>query len=1651
MKLKILFIALLISGLSWGQTNLATGGTYTENFNGLGASSTAALPANWKAQKTTTYREAAPSYVIGVTSVELAGGNSMSTTAGNGIYRFNANNVTTESALGGLSSAGNSRTVVFMSYFNNNAATAIGSFTVSYDVEKYRNGSNAAGFTIDLLYSTDGTTWVSCGGTLTTSFAADADNLGYVTAPATTIAVTGTYTPASSIALNGKFYFAWRYSVTSTTTSSNAQALGFDNFSITANSACTPPANPTGLISGTTPACNSTSLSFSGSATAPVVNYWQTTATGTSTANDASSALTVSALGTNNYFVRAFNSSTSCWSTNAVGPYAVTINAVPTVTTNPSNATTAEGSNASFTVVPSSAGSYQWQVNTGSGFTTITNGGVYSGVTTTTLTITGAPITMNGYIYQCLIVASAPCVGGAVSSSATLTVTPVYSAASDIIAIAGSEQATISSTVNGVTISAVTDGVRVLQIRVRDGGSTNDADAYATILTGFTIAQSAGNSVATWSDAIFSIGLFDGTTFVANGTVTANQIQFTGLNLSVADGGFKNLDLRLSLKCPLGAGAIDGDDFGFSISAANSTFSASGSGKAAFSAATSANSFNIINVIATKLYFFTQPSSTGLNNTMSSVVVRAYDACNNLDIGFVGTVSLASSGTMTAITPVTAVAGVATFSGIVHTATGTGLQLTASSTVTAAISTTFDIQPITVLNPGDIAVLAVNSNISSGNDEISFVTFVDITPGTRIDITDNAYQKCGTPNGWGISEGWVRFERTNSTLLKGSIITILVTAAGGTPSVVSPDPTNWVCTKPQPSSQGTFNLNNGGEQIFFMSGGSVGGLNVITAASDAGTYSGYFLFGFNTRGNVWTPVCATSNLDVNLSGTQNSDKPQNFNCFLTWPTSQSDLNKYTGPMTSATQRDWVSRIGNSANWTGYADNTAYNAGPNFYGASITILNGGYSNGIWIGDVNTDWFDCSNWQSRKVPDSTVNVTVGTNATQGVKIDITSLNAISFGNLAKCNNLSITEQNVTIEASTSNILEVYGNLSISGTGSLDMDDGNTSNPDGIIKLSRDWNNSVGDVAFSEGNGTVEFVGTTNQVISSVATEGTETYYNVILNNNFDTSISNNLIASGDLTINATKTLTVTANGYVRVNNKVTNNGQFTIESNGQLIQVNETDTNNGDYSGTKFTVKRNYTARDIDYVYWSAPTKLFTVASLPNGYRYEWNTVFSNSNGTFGNWVAPSAATMTSGKGYIARTFNGSSSPATNTFSFKGQPNNGQFSIPISRGPIQGLVTDPPLSYPIVGSAIKWDDNWNLVGNPYPSAINALTFLTDSNNQDIEGFVYVWSHGTVPSTSITDPFYYDFASNYTTDDYIIYNGTGTVSGPAGFNGKIASGQAFFVLMKDGLAASSTVTFNNAMRRNTTSNAAYNNTQFYRNSLVEQTVVGEEEKNRIWLDIISPQNAVKRTLIGYVETATNSKDRLFDGVTKPNSLDIYSFVDNDVVQEYCIQGRALPFNDSDKVTLGIKVATAGIYKIAINTVDGFFSQNQPIFLEDKLQNIIHDLRQSPYSFTAAAGKFDDRFILRYTNTTLGNPDFETLNNSVIVSTNHGELTIKSAIENMQDVTVYDILGRQLFEAKDVSNNEFSTSAIKAGQQALIVKITLENGTVVTRKIIL
>ena len=97
------------------------------------------------------------------------------------------------------------------------------------------------------------------------------------------------------------------------------------------------------------------------------------------------------------------------------------------------------------------------------------------------------------------------------------------------------------------------------------------------------------------------------------------------------------------------------------------------------------------------------------------------------------------------------------------------------------------------------------------------------------------------------------------------------------------------------------------------------------------------------------------------------------------------------------------------------------------------------------------------------------------------------------------------------------------------------------------------------------------------------------------------------------------------------------------------------------------------------------------------------------------------------------------------------------------------------------------------------------------------------------------------------------------------------------------------------------------------------GNIERHRIWLDLVSPTNQTTRTLVAYVEGATEGKDRMFDALTDYKSAqNFYSLIADQVMT---IQGKGLPFEQEDRVPLGVKIPSNGIYKIeADNSISVF-----------------------------------------------------------------------------------------------------------------------------------
>ncbi len=125
----------------------------------------------------------------------------------------------------------------------------------------------------------------------------------------------------------------------------------------------------------------------------------------------------------NGYEYRALLSNSTCSTPGTSNTATLTVNSLPAITAQPANATVCTGGNTSFTSGATGTGvGYQWQLSTdgGGGYSNISDGGVYSGTTTTTLVLTNVTLGMNNYRYR--MIATGTCPPQATSNGAILTV-----------------------------------------------------------------------------------------------------------------------------------------------------------------------------------------------------------------------------------------------------------------------------------------------------------------------------------------------------------------------------------------------------------------------------------------------------------------------------------------------------------------------------------------------------------------------------------------------------------------------------------------------------------------------------------------------------------------------------------------------------------------------------------------------------------------------------------------------------------------------------------------------------------------------------------------------------------------------------------------------------------------------------------------------------------------------------------------------------------------------------------------------------------------------------------------------------------------------------------------------------------------------------
>lgn len=382
----------------------------------------------------------------------------------------------------------------------------------------------------------------------------------------------------------------------------------------------------------------------------------------------------------------------------------------------------------------------------------------------------------------------------------------------------------------------------------------------------------------------------------------------------------------------------------------------------------------------------------------------------------------------------------------------------------------------------------------------------------------------------------------------------------------------------------------------------------------------------------------------------------------------------------------------------------------------------------------------------------------------------------------------------------------------------------------------------------------------------------------------------------------------NGVLAVKGGTLNsNGGVIINSGATLLHGAGTTNGGGSITGN-VTVRRQGTTNSTVYNYWSSPVQSGTV---PGSSVYEYDSDnstqdYSDDQNPDPGWE-PFSGIMTVGKGYASR--------GGGLASFVGTVNNGSIPYSLDYHPYSPGNTNPGTPF-------------NLVGNPYPGAISASTFVGANGN--INGSLYFWDDDL------------SGGSGYSYTDYAVWNGTGSIGTGAGTtppNGYIASGQGFLVMALNG----GNINFTNSMRV-----SGPNNLFFKPNA----------DESKLWLSI-EGNGLYNEILIGMLEDATDQEDRLYDAVkVRGNSSVSMSAVLAD--RDYAIMAFPPPFVGKT-VPLALTLGESGSFTFNAHTMQGF--DGYEVFFEDAVeQQTVQLTEETEIEVALASGEYTNRFFLHF-----------------------------------------------------------------------------------------
>jgi hypothetical protein len=524
-------------------------------------------------------------------------------------------------------------------------------------------------------------------------------------------------------------------------------------------------------------------------------------------------------------------------------------------------------------------------------------------------------------------------------------------------------------------------------------------------------------------------------------------------------------------------------------------------------------------------------------------------------------------------------------------------------------------------------------------------------------------------------------------------------------------------------------------------------------------------------------------------------------------------------------------------------------------------------------------------------------------------------------------------------------------------------------------------------------------------------------------------------------------------------LTLDGEIYLEGEAQLLQ----DTGSVLVGDGSLEITQQGTGNSFRYNYWSSPVNSrgtdFTIGEvlrdgtdLDNIIDIDFGADYTYADGLPSSAIKLSSYWMykleDSGLGYSAwdkvgnteevKVGQGYSMKGSNTsqdeqsYTFGGKPNNGVIELTVSA------------------------NNLHLVGNPYPSAIDADKFIVDNGfwpgTGSTTGPIYYWEHYGGDTHLLSG-----YQGGYAT--YSIGGGVKASSSPGdgvsslGTSVKlepkryIPVGQGFFVV-GEGLNGGP-IQFNNSQRvfvKESHGASIFMRTENSKTTTSNNSGDDLRPKFRIGFD--APQISHRQILLTLDENTTDRVDWGYDAeMLQVFDDDMYWVIDN---KKYVIQATN-EFGFDKEIPLGIQTKRGGLIHIKIDELEN--AEQYPfLYIKDSLTGETHDITNQDFEINLEAGEYQNRFFL-VIQTTLNITEEVTLLDGVQVYMNNSisELQLNRLVDTeILNVSVFNYLGQQVKTWSINTDEPFISLPLKIVTGAYIVKVETINGQI-NKKIII